>query len=92
MKSPEQIIVIIFFKSFFAVFACLSDLTGDAVYMPKDAKRQEYILEKIGRVYKGTFKRISETPWDFGQVRIVLSLGCDANLLVAKYHLYQEQQ
>ncbi|XP_075882355.1 protein-glutamine gamma-glutamyltransferase 2-like [Nelusetta ayraudi] len=39
----------------------------DVVYMPKDAKRQEYILEKIGRVYKGTFKRISETPWDFGQ-------------------------
>lgn len=60
--------------------------------MPKEAKRQEYILEKIGRIFKGTFKRISETPWDFGQVRIGLSLDCEANLLVAKYNFYQEQQ
>lgn len=39
----------------------------DTIYMPKEAKRQEYILEKTGRIYKGTFKRISGTPWDFGQ-------------------------
>lgn len=44
--------------------------------MPKEAKRQEYILEKIGRIYKGTFKRISDTPWDFGQVHIGLSHCC----------------
>lgn len=44
--------------------------------MGKEAKRQEYILEKIGRIYKGTFKRISDTPWDFGQVHIGLSHCC----------------
>lgn len=54
----------------------MCDLTEDTVYMPKEAKRQEYVLEKIGRIYKGTFKRISETAWDFGQVHIELSYCC----------------
>lgn len=47
---------------------CLSWLTGDAVYMRSETKRQEYVLEQHGQVYRGTYKRIKGTPWNFGQV------------------------
>ncbi|XP_075882356.1 protein-glutamine gamma-glutamyltransferase 2-like [Nelusetta ayraudi] len=39
----------------------------DTVYIPTEPERQEYILEKNGKIFKGTFKKISGTPWDFGQ-------------------------
>lgn len=40
---------------------------GDAVYMRSETKRQEYVLAQHGQVYRGTYKRIKGTPWNFGQ-------------------------
>ncbi|XP_022597406.1 protein-glutamine gamma-glutamyltransferase 2-like isoform X1 [Seriola dumerili] len=40
---------------------------GDAVYMHSEAKRQEYVLAQHGQIYRGTYKRIKGTPWNFGQ-------------------------
>ncbi|XP_040927643.1 protein-glutamine gamma-glutamyltransferase 2-like isoform X2 [Betta splendens] len=42
-------------------------LTGDAVYMQSETKRQEYVLSQHGQIYRGTHKRIKGTPWNFGQ-------------------------
>lgn len=39
----------------------------DAVYMPSETKRQEYVLEQHGQIYRGTYKRIKGKPWNFGQ-------------------------
>ncbi|XP_044206323.1 protein-glutamine gamma-glutamyltransferase 2-like [Thunnus albacares] len=39
----------------------------DAVYMRSEMKRQEYVLAQHGQVYRGTYKRIKGTPWNFGQ-------------------------
>ncbi|XP_070695453.1 protein-glutamine gamma-glutamyltransferase 2-like [Pempheris klunzingeri] len=39
----------------------------DAVYMRSETKRQEYVLAQHGLVYRGTYKRIKGTPWNFGQ-------------------------
>lgn len=47
---------------------CWCFLTGDAVYMRSETKRQEYVLAQHGQVYRGTYKRIKGTPWNFGQV------------------------
>ncbi|XP_056155329.1 protein-glutamine gamma-glutamyltransferase 2a, partial [Lampris incognitus] len=41
--------------------------TGDVVYMRSEAKRREYVSAQHGLIYKGTPKRIKETPWNFGQ-------------------------
>lgn len=46
----------------------LSWLTGDAVFMRSETKRQEYVLAEHGQIYTGTYKRIKGTPWNFGQV------------------------
>ncbi|XP_034551955.1 protein-glutamine gamma-glutamyltransferase 2-like isoform X1 [Notolabrus celidotus] len=42
----------------------------DAVYMRSESKRKEYVLEQHGQVYRGTFKRIKGTPWNFGQFEL----------------------
>uniref|UniRef100_A0A146ZQM5 Protein-glutamine gamma-glutamyltransferase 2 n=1 Tax=Fundulus heteroclitus TaxID=8078 RepID=A0A146ZQM5_FUNHE len=39
----------------------------DAVYMPSEEKRKEYVLAQHGLVYRGTHKRIKGKPWNFGQ-------------------------
>ncbi|XP_041801502.1 protein-glutamine gamma-glutamyltransferase 2-like isoform X2 [Chelmon rostratus] len=39
----------------------------DAVYMRSESKRQEYVLAQHGLIYRGTYKRIKGTPWNFGQ-------------------------
>ncbi|KAM3838495.1 protein-glutamine gamma-glutamyltransferase 2-like [Diretmus argenteus] len=39
----------------------------DAVYMRSERKRQEYVLAQHGLIYRGTQKRISGKPWNFGQ-------------------------
>uniref|UniRef100_A0A3B4YSB6 Protein-glutamine gamma-glutamyltransferase 2 n=1 Tax=Seriola lalandi dorsalis TaxID=1841481 RepID=A0A3B4YSB6_SERLL len=40
---------------------------GDAVYMRSEPERQEYVLAQHGQIYRGTCKRITGTPWNFGQ-------------------------
>ncbi|XP_040910726.1 protein-glutamine gamma-glutamyltransferase 2-like isoform X2 [Toxotes jaculatrix] len=40
---------------------------SDAVYMRSETKRQEYVLSQHGQIYRGTYKRIKGTPWNFGQ-------------------------
>uniref|UniRef100_A0A8C4EJ58 Protein-glutamine gamma-glutamyltransferase 2 n=1 Tax=Dicentrarchus labrax TaxID=13489 RepID=A0A8C4EJ58_DICLA len=39
----------------------------DAVFMRSETKRQEYVLAQHGQIYRGTYKRIKGTPWNFGQ-------------------------
>ncbi|KAM9350327.1 protein-glutamine gamma-glutamyltransferase 2-like [Symphorus nematophorus] len=39
----------------------------DAVYMSSETKRREYVLAQHGQIYRGTYKRIKGTPWNFGQ-------------------------
>ncbi|KAM6169267.1 protein-glutamine gamma-glutamyltransferase 4-like [Rhynchocyon petersi] len=40
----------------------------DAVFMPNEEERTEYILNDSGYVYMGDFRSIQEKPWNFGQV------------------------
>lgn len=47
-------------------------VSEDTVYMPLEAERKEYVLEKFGKIYRGTFRSIFPTSWDFGQVLIGL--------------------
>lgn len=47
---------------------CSFLLTGDAVYMRSEMKRQEYVLTQHGQIYRGTYKQIKGTPWNYGQV------------------------
>lgn len=46
----------------------LPGLPGDAVYMRSETKRHEYVLTQHGQIYRGTYKRIKGTPWNYGQV------------------------
>ncbi|KAM6169268.1 protein-glutamine gamma-glutamyltransferase 4-like [Rhynchocyon petersi] len=39
----------------------------DAVFMPNEEERTEYILNDSGYVYMGDFRSIQEKPWNFGQ-------------------------
>ncbi|XP_041646034.1 protein-glutamine gamma-glutamyltransferase 2-like [Cheilinus undulatus] len=39
----------------------------DAVYLHSETKRQEYVLEQCGQIFRGTHKRIKGTPWNLGQ-------------------------
>ncbi|XP_069549902.1 protein-glutamine gamma-glutamyltransferase 2-like [Brachyistius frenatus] len=39
----------------------------DAVYMNDETSRQEYVLAQHGLLYKGTYTRITQLPWNFGQ-------------------------
>lgn len=36
--------------------------------MRSKTKRQEYVLTQHGQIYRGTYKRIKGTPWNYGQV------------------------
>ena len=42
--------------------------TDDQVFMPETAHLSEYILNETGKIYSGSYKRISPKPWNFGQV------------------------
>ncbi|XP_052039321.1 protein 4.2 [Apodemus sylvaticus] len=39
----------------------------DAVFLPNEAQRAEYVLNQNGFIYLGTAGCIQEEPWDFGQ-------------------------
>lgn len=36
--------------------------------MRSETKRHEYVLTQHGQIYRGTYKRIKGTPWNYGQV------------------------
>ncbi|XP_019389767.1 PREDICTED: protein-glutamine gamma-glutamyltransferase 4 [Crocodylus porosus] len=40
---------------------------ADAVFMPSDAERLEYVLNDTGYIYVGSSAKIFEKPWNFGQ-------------------------
>ncbi|XP_015263914.1 PREDICTED: protein-glutamine gamma-glutamyltransferase E-like [Gekko japonicus] len=42
-------------------------LTGDDVFMPNNAEREEYVLSEFGVVFMGSANRIVQTGWNFGQ-------------------------
>lgn len=53
----------------------MSWFTGDAVYMRSETKRKEYVLSQYGQIYKGTYRKIKGTPWNYGQVPKTSILG-----------------
>lgn len=40
----------------------------DAVFLPSEEDRAEYVLSDTGYVYMGSFRQVKEKPWNFGQV------------------------
>lgn len=42
--------------------------SGDPVYMPLDAHKEEYIKSDYGLVYMGSSLNVSKRPWSFGLV------------------------
>jgi transglutaminase 1 len=55
-KHPEQITIL--FNPW---------CKDDRVYMKYEARRKEFVLNETGRIYNGTFKKLSFKPWNFGQ-------------------------
>ena len=53
-------------------------IVDDAVYLEKEAERQEYVLNETGRVFMGNArnedKNVFGRPWNFGQVTEYLSI------------------
>lgn len=45
-------------------------VSADAVFMPSDAERLEYVLNDTGYLYVGSSEKIFAKPWNFGQVKI----------------------
>uniref|UniRef100_A0A8C8GXC1 Protein-glutamine gamma-glutamyltransferase 2 n=1 Tax=Oncorhynchus tshawytscha TaxID=74940 RepID=A0A8C8GXC1_ONCTS len=41
--------------------------TGDVVYMDSEEKLTEYVLAQDGIIYRGSWKYLIPTPWNFGQ-------------------------
>ncbi|XP_013015508.1 protein-glutamine gamma-glutamyltransferase 4 isoform X2 [Cavia porcellus] len=39
----------------------------DAVFLPSEEDRAEYVLSDTGYVYMGSFRQVKEKPWNFGQ-------------------------
>ena len=52
-----------FLRSFVSLF-----LPDDQVYMPESKLLEEYIMNETGKIYSGSYKKISPKPWNFGQV------------------------
>uniref|UniRef100_A0A674EED3 Protein-glutamine gamma-glutamyltransferase 2 n=1 Tax=Salmo trutta TaxID=8032 RepID=A0A674EED3_SALTR len=42
--------------------------TGDVVYMDSEEKLMEYVLAQDGIIFRGSWKYLIPTPWNFGQV------------------------
>ncbi|XP_066480853.1 protein-glutamine gamma-glutamyltransferase E-like [Tiliqua scincoides] len=42
-------------------------LSGDDVFMPNNAEREEYVLSEFGVVFAGSTNRISSFGWNYGQ-------------------------
>ncbi|PKU38154.1 protein-glutamine gamma-glutamyltransferase e-like [Limosa lapponica baueri] len=41
--------------------------SGDDVFMPNKAEREEYVLEEFGIIFAGNKNHISSFEWNFGQ-------------------------
>ncbi|XP_051915729.1 protein-glutamine gamma-glutamyltransferase 5-like isoform X1 [Hippocampus zosterae] len=62
-------------------------LKEDAVYMPLDVQRQEYIKSDYGVIYMGTDVNVSLRPWSFGQYEPGVLEACLQLLQVSPQHL-----
>ncbi|KAL8593103.1 hypothetical protein ACOMHN_018029 [Nucella lapillus] len=62
----------------------------DTVYVDGVAEREGYVLEDSGRIYNGSYKRISSKPWNFAQFEDKV-LECSM-LLLDKCRLRQEDR
>lgn len=53
--------------------------------MRSEKKRKEYVLSQHGQIYRGTYRRIKGTPWNYGQVPKTNILG---SVMVVKQSLF----
>lgn len=49
-------------------------LKVDAVYMPSEKERYEYVLNEVGRIYTGSHESKSSRDWYFEQVRFMFEV------------------
>uniref|UniRef100_A0A672PRK9 Protein-glutamine gamma-glutamyltransferase 2 n=1 Tax=Sinocyclocheilus grahami TaxID=75366 RepID=A0A672PRK9_SINGR len=56
--------------------------TDDGVFLASDAERQEFVMNEQGMLYKGVDEYITNTSWDFGQVRENITKISDLDLLL----------
>lgn len=47
---------------------CSSVCKDDTVFLPDEEKRQEYVMNEQGIIYKGSGNYITPMDWNFGQV------------------------
>ncbi|KAF4079144.1 hypothetical protein AMELA_G00189670 [Ameiurus melas] len=60
--------------------------TDDAVYLPKEIQREEYVRNDFGLLYQGTAKHISFRPWGFDQYESGILEICMMLLQVSNEH------
>uniref|UniRef100_A0A8C2YTA1 Protein-glutamine gamma-glutamyltransferase 4 n=2 Tax=Chinchilla lanigera TaxID=34839 RepID=A0A8C2YTA1_CHILA len=56
----------------------------DAVFLPTEEERAEYILSDTGYVYMGSFRQVKEKPWNYGQFEKNI-LDCCIFLMTQSY-------
>ncbi|XP_041654555.1 protein-glutamine gamma-glutamyltransferase 2-like [Cheilinus undulatus] len=61
--------------------------TDDPVYMPNDAKIEEYMKSDYGWLFMGTALNINSRPWSFGQYEPGVLEACLQLLQVSPQHL-----
>lgn len=49
--------------------------TEDTVYMPNQNERNEYVLNEMGRIWRGSFPSYSGMPWNFSQFKLFVLLA-----------------
>ncbi|NXF09014.1 EPB42 protein, partial [Smithornis capensis] len=59
---------------------------ADAVFLPNEAQRQEYILNQDGVIYWGTENAIIAQPWDFSQFEEDIVDMCFTLLCLGEHH------
>ncbi|XP_034945825.1 annulin-like [Chelonus insularis] len=52
----------------------------DSVYIPDDEKRQEYVMQDMGYIYRGTHRQVLPSMWKYGQFKENM-LDCALHLM-----------
>ena len=57
-------------------------VTEDDAYLESAAEREEYVLNKTGLIFRGTYKNPTGLHWNFAQVRNALCVHVRACMCV----------